>query len=70
MNNFEYISDWVPDHGAKHYCESFDEIFTSVEKIQDGRLSGVLHCFSGNADQAKKTIDLGLHIGLGGVLTF
>lgn len=55
---------------AIHCRESFDEIFASVEKVQDGRLRGVLHCFTGTEEQARKCIDLGLHLGLGGVLTF
>ena len=55
---------------AIHCRDSFDEIFASVEKVQDGNLRGVLHCFTGNEEQAKRTIQLGLHIGLGGVLTF
>lgn len=31
---------------------------------------GVLHCFTGNADQARQAVDLGFHLGFGGVLTF
>ncbi len=33
-------------------------------------LKGVMHCFSGSVELAKETIKLGLHIGLGGVVTF
>jgi TatD DNase family protein len=31
---------------------------------------GVLHCFTGDADQARQAIDLGFYLGFGGVLTF
>lgn len=70
---FEQQMEWAKELNlpvAIHCRESFDEIFTSVEKVQDGRLRGVLHCFTGNAEQAIRTIGLGLHIGLGGVLTY
>lgn len=34
------------------------------------KLKGVFHCFSGIAEQAQKVIDLGLYLGIGGVVTF
>jgi len=70
---FEQQMEWAKELNlpvAIHCRDSFDEIFASVEKVQDGRLRGVLHCFTGNEEQANRTIDLGLYIGLGGVLTF
>lgn len=70
---FEQQLEWAKELNlpvAIHCRESFDEIFTSVEKLQDGRLKGVLHCFTGDSEQAKRCVDLGLHLGLGGVLTF
>ncbi len=73
VSAFERQMDWAMELDlpvAIHCRDSFSEIFTSVEKMQDGRLRGVLHCFTGNSEQAKRVIGLGLHIGLGGVLTF
>ncbi|MGE0048760.1 MAG: TatD family hydrolase [Acidithiobacillus sp.] len=32
-------------------------------------VAGVLHSFSGSYEQARKTIDLGLHLGFGGAMT-
>ena len=34
------------------------------------RLRGVFHCFGGPADHARRVLDLGFHVGLGGTLTF
>jgi TatD DNase family protein len=36
----------------------------------DRRIIGVMHCFSGTADKAKKYVELGLMISLAGPLTF
>jgi len=41
-----------------------------VKEHQEGKLKGVFHCFSGSIEQAKQIIDLGLHLGIGGVVTF
>ena len=48
-----------------HSREAFDEIITILESEQDGRLRGVMHCFTGNFEQAKRSIALGLHLGIG-----
>ncbi|HVB65330.1 MAG TPA: TatD family hydrolase [Nitrolancea sp.] len=31
---------------------------------------GVMHCFTGDSDYARRCLDLGLHIGIGGAVTF
>jgi TatD DNase family protein len=53
-----------------HVRNSFEETYKIVKEEQDGTLKGVFHCFSGNEVEAKKVIDLGFFIGVGGVLTF
>lgn len=53
-----------------HCRESIDETIELVAKHQDGKLSGIFHCFTGNAEQAKKIIALNFHLGIGGVATF
>lgn len=53
-----------------HSRNSIDECINVVKDHQKGNLRGVFHCFSGNSLQAKKIIDLGFYMGIGGVLTF
>lgn len=53
-----------------HCRNAFDELFELLDEVQDGRLTGVLHCFTGNSQQAKRAIDLGLSLGIGGVVTY
>ena len=52
-----------------HCRESFDEIYNVL--INNKALKGgIFHCFSGNREEANKIIDLGMKLGIGGVVTF
>lgn len=51
-----------------HSRESTNECIAVVKDYPG--LRGVFHCFSGNYDQAKKIIDAGLVLGIGGVVSF
>ena len=41
-----------------------------LEKKQDGDLRGIMHCFTGTEEEAKVYLELGFHLGLGGVTTY
>jgi TatD DNase family protein len=51
-----------------HSRNAIDECI-DVVKEHPG-VTGVFHCFSGNEEQARKIIDLGFMLGIGGVVTF
>lgn len=53
-----------------HVRNSFEEAYSIVNKEQDGNLTGIFHCFSGSEVEAKKVIDVGFYLGIGGVVTF
>lgn len=53
-----------------HCRESIDQTLELVEKLQDGKLKGVFHCFTGSKEQAEKLVKLGFYLGIGGVATF
>lgn len=53
-----------------HCREAFDEIFEVLESEKDEKLRGIMHCFTGNLDQALQAIDLGFYLGIGGVVTY
>lgn len=53
-----------------HCRDAFDEVFEVLDEHADERLFGIFHCFTGNVDQAKRAVDLGLKLGIGGVVTF
>ena len=42
----------------------------TLEMLKKHKPKGVVHCFSGSAETAKEIIKLGMHIGIGGVVTF
>jgi TatD DNase family protein len=53
-----------------HCRESIEETIALVEGLANKDLRGVFHCFSGNVDQAKRIVELGFHLGIGGASTF
>ena len=56
---------------AIHIRESFDEVFEVIEEVNDDRLRGVFHCFTGGVDEAHKIMSYGgFKMGVGGVLTY
>ena len=53
-----------------HCREAFDDMYNLIKnKIKKG-LKGVIHCFTGNIEEAKKYIDSGFYLGIGGIITF
>lgn len=53
-----------------HCREAFDEIFHVLDEEYFAELKGIFHCFTGTLAQAQKAISLGMHLGIGGVVTF
>lgn len=53
-----------------HCREAFNEVFSVLEEEKDDDLYGIFHCFTGTFQQAEKAIELGMKLGIGGVVTF
>ena len=53
-----------------HARDAIDNLLELIATFDDPRLRGVFHCFTGNETQARRAIDLGFHLGIGGVVTF
>lgn len=51
-----------------HARNSLDACIDIVSEYPDIR--GVFHCFTGTAEQARRIIDLGFYLGIGGVITY
>ena len=70
---FETQLDWAKQLGLPlsiHCRNAFDKMVKILEKKQDGRLHGIMHCFTGTEEEAKIYLELGFHLGLGGVTTY
>jgi TatD DNase family protein len=51
-----------------HTREATDD---TLDVLRDaGPVRGVMHCFSGSIDEARRALDLGLYISISGILTF
>ena len=73
VDAFEQQIQWANEFGLPiviHCRDAFDQIYEVLSKTKK-LPKGIFHCFSGNAEQAKKVIDLGgFKLGIGGVVTF
>lgn len=55
---------------AIHTRNAMGETIEAVKPFAKKGLRGVFHCFSGSKESAEQIIDMGFHLGLGGVLTY
>ncbi|WP_460220101.1 TatD family hydrolase [Psychroserpens sp. MEBiC05023] len=53
-----------------HCREAFDEIFEVLDEVNDDKLYGIFHCFTGTIEQAHQAISYNMKLGIGGVATF
>ena len=51
-----------------HSRDAINETYEILKEFKE--VKGVIHCFSGSLEMARKFIDLGYYLGIGGVLTF
>jgi TatD DNase family protein len=51
-----------------HTREAWDD--TTALLRENWRGAGIMHCFTGDEQQAREALDLGFHLSFGGVLTF
>jgi TatD DNase family protein len=49
---------------------AFDEMLDIWRSEGGGGLSGVLHCYTGSLEFARRALDLGLYVSFSGILTF
>lgn len=50
-----------------HSRDAFQDTY---DILKESQTTGVIHCFSGNLDNAKMYLSIGFNLGIGGVVTF
>ena len=53
-----------------HTRDSLRETYEVLNCYKNNDLRGVIHCFSGNIEMAKKFLDYGFYLGFGGTITY
>lgn len=54
-----------------HQRDAYDDFLAILREEWHDGMRGVIHCFTGDADQARTYVkEFGLYLGIGGVLTF
>jgi TatD DNase family protein len=53
-----------------HTREAFDDTLAVLREAGRGRARAVLHCFTGTPEEARRALDEGLFISMGGIVTF
>lgn len=52
------------------HCREAENDMHEMLKSYNGKLKGVVHCYTGNLEWAKKFVKLGFYIGFTGIITF
>lgn len=68
---FEKQIDWAFQYDLPIVIHSRNAIDECIEVVQNHKgLKGIFHCFSGTEQQARRIIDAGFLLGIGGVVTY
>ena len=64
---------WSEEFGlpvALHIRKAHNEVFSILRDIGRSGYRGVMHCFGGSVQEASRAVEMGFHLGIGGVVTF
>lgn len=53
-----------------HIRKAHNEVFTLLREMNRPSWRGVMHCFGGSVQEAQRALEMGFHLGIGGVVTF
>lgn len=55
---------------SMHVRDAYHEAAQTLRTEAQGQLTGVMHCFTGTAEEAQALLDLGLYLSFSGIVTF
>lgn len=64
---------WAEEFGlpvALHIRKAHNEVFGLLRDLNRRTYRGVMHCFGGSVQEAQRAVEMGFHLGIGGVVTF
>ena len=74
LDAFRQQIEWAAETSlplAIHSRSAFEDLYNVMEEYCSKGLTGVFHCFSGDADEAQKLLSFdGFYLGIGGVVTY
>jgi TatD DNase family protein len=53
-----------------HIRKAHNEVFALLREMNRPAWRGVMHCFGGSVQEAQRALEMGFHLGIGGVVTF
>lgn len=53
-----------------HSREAAQDTLDTMKRLEAGDIGGVIHCFSYGKEMAREYLNMGLYLGIGGVVTF
>lgn len=53
-----------------HIRKAHNEVFGLLRDLNRPTYRGVMHCFGGSVQEAQRAVEMGFHLGIGGVVTF
>ena len=53
-----------------HVRKAHNELFGLLRDLNYPHYDGVMHCFGGSVQEAHRAVEMGFHIGIGGVVTY
>jgi TatD DNase family protein len=53
-----------------HSRDAMEDIISILEQETDHNIKAVMHCYTGNLEDANKLISMGIKLGIGGIVTF
>ena len=53
-----------------HIRKAHNEVFALLRELNRPSWRGVMHCFGGSVQEAQRALEMGFHLGIGGVVTF
>ncbi len=53
-----------------HCRQAYQDLIQILQEEEAEEVGGVVHCFTGNEEEAEQLLDLGFYLGIGGIITF